>query len=317
MRILVIDDDAMMRRIVQAVLTGAGHSVVEAESAEAAIALLQQEPFRLIVTDWTLPGMSGPELVQHIRATAGDAYTYIILLTARSEKEDVAVGLETGADDYLTKPFNQRELRARVSIGERILNLEARLKESRDQLEILATHDTLTGLLNRRAIQGLAETEWQRAARGNGPLSLVLLDVDHFKRVNDQHGHQVGDQALRLVADVIKQRIRVYDKASRWGGEEFLILLPGADTAEAQRVAERVRSRVAATPLALPDGSSLTLHASLGVTSTALAVLGSLEALVSQADEALYQAKRSGRDRVVVFDPSLSSGQAPESTAAP
>jgi two-component system chemotaxis response regulator CheY len=313
----VIDDDQMMRRIVRTVLAADGHSIVEADTAEAAISLLQQEPIRLIITDWTLPGMSGPELIQQIRADATDAYTYIIVLTARSEKEDIAVGLETGADDYLTKPFNQRELRARVRIGERILNLETRLKESRDQLEVLATRDTLTGLLNRRAIQGYVEAAWQRAQRGGEPFGLLILDVDHFKRVNDQHGHLIGDQALQLVAEVIRQRIRMYDQASRWGGEEFLILLPGAESMDAQIIAERIRSRVAATPLALPDGSSLDLRASLGVTSTSLALPASLEALVSQADEALYQAKREGRDRVVVFDPDRDSGQGPEPMVAP
>jgi two-component system chemotaxis response regulator CheY len=280
----------------------AGHSVVEAETAEVAISLLQKELTRLIVTDWTLPGMSGPELIQQIRAAAGDAYSYIILLTARSEKEDIAVGLETGADDYLTKPFNQRELCARVNIGERILNLETRLKESRDQLEILATYDALTHLPNRRAIQDYAEAAWQRAGPGREPVSLVLLDIDHFKRVNDQHGHLVGDQALREVAEIIGQRIRAHDKAGRWGGEEFLLVLPGTAITEARLVAERVRSRVAATPLPLPDGTKLSLRASLGVASTSLAMPPSLEALMHQADEALYQAKREGRDRVV-FDP--------------
>jgi two-component system chemotaxis response regulator CheY len=302
-RVLVVDDDPVIRRIVQASLASAGHTVEQAGDGQSALELLKHDPIRLVITDWQMPGMDGPELIQRLRASTPDAYTYIILLTAKSEKEDVATGLETGADDYLTKPFNPRELRARVGIGERILNLEAVLKESRDQLEVLAMHDGLTGLLNRRAIQAHAEAEWHRAARERESLSLVLLDIDHFKSVNDRHGHLVGDQALRLVAEVLAQRVRPYDQTGRWGGEEFLLVLPWTDLAAARLVAERVRARVAATPLPLADGSGLDLRVSLGVTSTSTGMPTSVEALLRQADEALYQAKRAGRDRIRAFDP--------------
>jgi two-component system chemotaxis response regulator CheY len=302
-RVLVVDDDPVIRRIVQASLASAGHTVEQAGDGQSALDLLKQDPIRLVITDWQMPGMDGPALIQRIRASTPDAYTYIILLTAKRERDDIATGLETGADDYLTKPFNPRELRARVGIGERILNLEAVLKESRDQLELLATHDALTGLLNRRAIQAHAEAEWLRAARERESLSLVLLDIDHFKSVNDRHGHPVGDQALRLVAEVLAQRVRPYDQTGRWGGEEFLLVLPRSDLAVARLVAERVRARVAATPLPLADGSQLDLRVSLGVTSTSTGTPTGVEALLRQADEALYEAKRAGRDRIRAFDP--------------
>ena len=247
-----------------------------------------------------MPGLDGPELIRLIRQTAAPTYTYIILLTAKGDKGDIVGGLETGADDYLTKPFHPGELRARVSIGERILHLEARLRESNDQLEVLATQDSVTGLLNRRAIQDRVDAEWNRAMRGTRSMGIVLLDVDHFKAVNDQHGHAIGDQALHLVAQTLMVDPRTYDLAGRWGGEEFLLLLPEADLESAGAVAERVRARMAATPLTLPDGSHLSLTVSAGVASTAPAVPATLTILLQQADEALYSAKRQGRNRVCV-----------------
>jgi two-component system chemotaxis response regulator CheY len=254
---------------------------------------------RLVITDWMMPHVSGPELVQLIRAAGFRSYVYIIMLTAKEGKSDVIQGLEAGADDYLKKPFDTGELMARIKIGERILNLEARLQE-------MATHDPLTGLLNRRAVYDHAEAELNRARRDTTPTSLVLLDVDHFKSVNDRYGHLIGDQALKLVADILRSHRRTYDWVGRWGGEEFLIILPNTSSAEAQVVAERVREGIAAATLPLPDGKPLEMRASLGVTSTALTTTppsAALDRLVQQADEALYRAKRAGRNTVCVFWP--------------
>lgn len=301
MRVLVVDDDPVLRRIVQAGLTRAGHQVRAVADGHAAWDLLQEESFRLVITDWMMPGMDGPELVRRIRTASFPGYTYIILLTARSDKSDVVSGLDAGADDFLTKPFHTEELRARVAIGERILDLEGRLSDARDQLEVLATVDALTALLNRRAIQERAEAEVQRAARDGTPLSFVMLDIDHFKSVNDTHGHLVGDQALRLVADILAANKRVYDYAGRWGGEEFLLILPRTELPDAKIVAERVRASIAAASLDLADGGRLSLRISLGVTTAPSRDPLALHILLQQADEALYHAKHAGRDRVEIY----------------
>ncbi len=301
MRILIADDDPITRRLLQAMLARAGHEVLVAEDGQIAWELLQHESVRFVITDWMMPNLGGPPLVRRIRSAGFPAYTYIILLTAKDGKDDVVIGLQAGADDYLTKPFDPNELRARIAIGERILDLETRLREARDQMEVLATYDSLTGLLNRRALYKHIEAEMNRAERETEPMSLVLLDVDHFKVVNDQHGHLIGDQALRLVADTIAQNKRPYDWAGRWGGEEFLLALPGATLTEAGAVAERVRAAVAAAALPLPDGRRLHVQVSLGVTSMAPTARQPLDALLQQADEALYRAKREGRNRVCLF----------------
>lgn len=313
MRVLVVDDDPVLRKMLDVSLQEGGHTVVQASDGRAAWELLRTDPIRLVITDWMMPEMEGPELIQRIRTTPSPSYTYIILLTVKGGKDETVAGLETGADDYLAKPFDRRELRARVAVGERIVDLEARLHASRDQLEVLAMRDSLTGLFNRHAIQTHAEAEWSRGEREGKPVSLALLDIDHFKQVNDQQGHQIGDQALRLVAEVLSQRVRPYDWVGRWGGEEFLLVLPRADLAAARLVAERVRARVAATPLRLPDQTMLPLQASLGVSSTSSGSPPTLATLLLQADQALYQAKGAGRDRVIVYEQAgFTRGTTPE-----
>lgn len=306
MRMLIVDDDPLQRRLLQASLSRVGHEVVEAPDGATAWEMLQREPIPLVITDWMMPTLSGTELIRRIREANFPGYTYIILVTARDRKEDVVQGLETGADDYLTKPFDPNEMRARVAIGERILTLEARLRESLDQLHVMATYDSLTGLLNRRAVYERAQSELDRAIRENRALSLVALDIDHFKLVNDQHGHLVGDQALRLVAGTIAQNKRSYDWAGRWGGEEFLLVLPETCLMDAAAIAERMRKNVADLRFPLPNGQSLNLRVSMGVSSMEPAnAPTTLGVLIQQADDALYGAKNQGRDRVCIYKPDL------------
>jgi len=294
MRVLVADDDAFARRLLGINLKAIGHEAVEAENGARAWEFFQHESLRFVITDWMMPEMDGPGLIRQIRAANHPHYTYIILLTALTEKENIVAGLEAGADDYLIKPFHAKELRARVTIGERILKLEESLRESQRQLEILAMRDGLTNLFNRRTIQEHAEAELNRASRVNAPVSIVLLDIDHFKSVNDQYGHNNGDLALLLVASLVTQSVRPYDWVGRWGGEEFLVLLPGAQLPDGRMIAERIRQTLADTPLELTSGEQISLRASFGVSSAPGKDNGypSLEQLVSQADEALYQAKR-------------------------
>jgi two-component system chemotaxis response regulator CheY len=252
-----------------------------------------------------MPVMDGPELIRRVRGASFPNYTYIIMLTAKEGKSDVIFGLEAGADDYLTKPFNAGELRARISIGERILNLEANLSQALARMEELATHDPVTGLLNRRALYTHAEAELNRAQRDQKALSFVMLDIDHFKQVNDQYGHLVGDKALHAVAHTLAQNKRPYDWAGRWGGEEFLLVLPATDSQEAAIVAERLRAGIHDMRVALPDGTTFSVQASLGVATSAFETgkTYTLDLLVHQADEALIRAKREGRNRVCIFNP--------------
>ncbi len=305
LKILVVDDEPDSRRLLSTSLGWAGHQTVEAKDGDEGWAIFQRERPRLVITDWMMPGLDGMELIRRIRSAEADGYTYIIMLTALREKPQVVSGLEAGADDYLTKPFDPDELAARVSIGERILSLQETLVDSRRNMERLAMHDALTGLLNRRAIHARALAELNRLRRGTpaAPLSVILLDIDHFKLINDSYGHQAGDRALQVVADLLNHHLRSYDGLGRWGGEEFLVLLPGTSLAEASAVAERIRVHLAEARPVLPDGTRLTLTASLGVAAIDDAGVEAggelwLDHLVLAADRALYQAKGNGRNCV-------------------
>jgi diguanylate cyclase (GGDEF)-like protein len=291
MRILIADDDPNQRRLLGIHLSRAGHEVVEAVDGRAAWEAMQREHFRLVISDWTMPEVDGVELVRRIRAASFPGYTYILLLTALGDKQDVVVGLEAGADDYLTKPFNAGELRSRVAIGERILNLEMRLRE-------MATRDALTGLFNRQAFDVRLADELRRTRRYQRPLSLILADLDYFKNYNDTNGHVRGDHLLNELAGVFLAAVRATDFVARYGGEEFAILLPEAPRAAACEVAERVRATVAAYPFPLREsqpGGCVTL--SLGVASC-LEDVAPEGNLVEVADQALYRAKKAGRNRV-------------------
>jgi two-component system chemotaxis response regulator CheY len=307
MRILIVDDDPLSRRLLNVSLAWGKHEVLEAEDGQIAWDLWQHDPVRLIITDWMMPNIDGPELIRRIRAAQTSGYTYIILLTARGTKTEIVTGLRSGADDYLTKPFHTEELLARVNIGERILNLEESLNSSNQKMQFLATHDGLTDLLNRRAIQEHAEAEINRAYREHTAVSLALLDVDHFKSINDRYGHLTGDQALLHVAQLLREKTRPYDWVGRWGGEEFLIVLPNATLVDAGVVAERIRVAIEQTPLALAGNGQLSLRASLGCAclmnqSEGEAPPLSLDELVHKADEALYRAKETGRNRVCLAE---------------
>ncbi len=298
MRILVVEDEPIQSDFLQTLLTLAGHEVVMAEDgAEGWQALQRDRGLRLVVCDWLMPGMDGLELVRRVRAASWPRYTYVILLTSKSTKRNVVTGLEAGADDYLVKPFDNEEFLARLKIGERLLNLEARLQE-------MATRDSLTGLLNRRALYEAARLEMERAGRTGCPVSLILLDLDRFKDLNDRYGHLVGDEVLRLLAYTLQHHKRSYDQVGRWGGAEFLVLLPQTTLADGAGVAERLRASIAATPLKLPTGQVIRFGASFGVAS-ATAPVPPLDILLNQADQALYRAKALGRNLVCTYDPAL------------
>jgi diguanylate cyclase (GGDEF)-like protein len=308
MKILVVEDESISRRMVKKYLLDAGYEVVEAEDGQFAWELFQDDPFQLVITDWIMPRLDGPELVKKIRSSGQKNYTYIIMLTAMDNKENVIFGLESGVDEYLTKPFNSRELVARVASGVRILKLEEQLMQARQQMEFLAMRDGLTSLLNRRAIEEYAESEFNITERKKHPLSIIMLDIDHFKKVNDRFGHKAGDYALQQVAKILKEDLRNYDRVGRWGGEEFMLILPDTDLDDAVVVAERIRVKIGEMKITLESGETFSIHISLGVACVSGHV-SSLSKLIDSADHAMYQAKQAGRDRVCTFQPTNDKGK--------
>ncbi len=296
----MVDDDPLYRSMLQAWLSKWGCEVSLAGDGEEAWAILQQPgSAQLVVLDWMMPGVSGPQLCRRIRARASTPYVYVLLLTVRNRAEDVVEGLQAGADDYLVKPFNAEELRARVGVGMRILNLQRELLAARDALEFQATHDPLTGLWNHSTVLEVLDRELDRGARSDMAPGVIMFDLDHFKQVNDSYGHLVGDCVLREVAQRMVKSARAYDWAGRYGGEEFVLILTDCPQAQVRKRAEEIRAEIAGTPFATSAGP-VTLTISAGVamgSSTGGGPAHRLDVL-KRADAALYEAKRKGRNRV-------------------
>jgi len=302
MRILVAEDDRASRCLMEVTLRKWGHDIVLAVDGEEALAALRRDDGpKLALLDWMMPGLDGLEVSRRIRATTGGEYIYIILVTAKSRKQDMLDGLEAGADDYVTKPVYSRELRVRLRAGERILNLQSELIAARESLREQATHDSLTRLWNRRAILDILSREVSRSAREDTSLGVIMADVDHFKAVNDGYGHSVGDHVLMEIAQRLHMALRPYDMVGRYGGEEFLMIVPRCDTTFAAYVADRLRSAVAVDPFCA-DGHELPVTASFGVAAARGLVDPSGQSLIQAADGALYAAKDAGRNRVCSAD---------------
>jgi two-component system cell cycle response regulator len=302
MRLLIADDSGVSRHLLQATLTNWGYDVVVACDGQQAWQILQQDDApALAILDWMMPGLTGPELCQMVRKKGKEPYTYILLLTSKSLKQDVVEGMDSGADDYLIKPFDQHELKVRLRAGTRIVDLQAQLMATREELRIQATRDYLTTLWNRSSILGILDRELARSARERTACSVVLVDLDHFKLINDQYGHFAGDLALQEAARRMQNSVRPYDAVGRYGGEEFLIVLPGCDEESTRGQAERMRQALYKTPLDLPQ-DSVSFSASFGCST--FSGHGSVHpgALIRTADEALYKAKANGRN-CVVADP--------------
>ena len=304
MRVLTAEDNPVFQSMLRALLTKWGYDVVAArDGLEAWRILGSADAPRLAILDWMMPGVDGVELCRRVRAAGREPYTYILLLTARTESNDLVAGMEAGADDYLTKPFNAQELRVRLRAGRRILDLQEELMAAREALRDQATHDGLTGLLNRVTLMDALRTELSRAAREHHPVAVLMVDLDRFKLVNDTHGHLAGDAVLREAARRLKSSARPYDSVGRYGGEEFLIVLPGCDIASARDRAERFREALAGEPIAIDGGESIRITCSIGVSGSADLSAPTCDNLVRSADRALYQAKEHGRNRVDVFGP--------------
>ena len=295
MKILIAEDDATSRRILERAVVRLGHEPISVTNGtDAEELLLPPEGPRLAILDWMMPGTDGLAVCRAVRRRVGP-YVYVILLTARDRHEDRVAALDADVDEFLTKPLDAGDLQARLRSGKRLLDLQESLLETQEQLRYQATHDDLTGLWNRSMVRKHLDAELSRAKRNAKPVAALLADVDHFKKVNDTYGHAAGDVVLREAAVRMRAALRAYDSVGRYGGEEFLIVLPDCDTASALQAAERARALVAA-PLNV-DGIDLPLTISLGVASTLTSAYDS-DALIRAADQALYRAKAAGRNCV-------------------
>lgn len=293
MKILIAEDEPVSRRVLEATLQGLGYTVIIAPDGQKAWEIIRSSKApNLVISDWMMPHMDGLQLCRKIRQTDQSGYIYFIILTAKGNKEDIITGLEAGADDFLVKPFDHEELKYRIRIGERIIRLEHRILE-------LANTDPLTGILNRRAFMERMEQEINRSGRDNSPLSFILSDIDYFKKVNDTYGHQAGDIVLQKFSNRLKTSIRPYDFIGRYGGEEFVVCLPGADENQSQFAAERIRKQVEEMEVLFADSSkSIRITASFGVASLQVDSDDHLDDLIRRADDAVYRAKNEGRNRV-------------------
>jgi diguanylate cyclase (GGDEF)-like protein len=274
-----------------------GYEVVSAEDGKEAWSILSQpDPPPLAILDWVMPYLTGPEVCRRVRETRREPYTYLLLLTSKNTKDETVEGLDAGADDYIVKPFNTHELEVRLRVGKRIVDLQMELLKAREELKERANKDLLTMLPNRSAIAATLDTEVARCHRDRRTVGVILLDIDHFKKINDTYGHFTGDAVLKETAMRLRGNMRPYDQVGRYGGEEFLVVLPNCDLDQAANQAERMRARLHLAPM-IVDGVEIYVSASFGVTvsdgserSPAL--------FVRVADEALYRAKAGGRNQV-------------------
>ena len=307
LKVLLVDDDPAMVRLLAKWLEAAGYNVLRAVDGQQAMAIIESECPAILVTDWEMPGMDGLALCRWVREQNLPHYVYTIFLTVRCASSDIVKGLEAGADDFVKKPVDRDELLARMRAGRRVMELERRLC-------LLASTDPMTGLATRRTFHDVVEREQLRSRRHQLPISCVMLDIDFFKHVNDSHGHQVGDDVIRQIGRILSTNVRGTDIASRYGGEEFCVILPETTEQQAQVWAERVRGLISALRIKAPDGL-VSVNASMGVAEQ-MSDTTSVEQLVDMADQALVVAKRAGRDRVVAYS-SLQSQQASSTGADP
>ena len=299
--VLVVDDNPIIQKMMNISLSKAGYEVSSAENGRDALCKFNEKFYPIVITDWMMPEMDGLELCRAIRNLSLDSYVFIILLTAKDSKDDIIKGLEAGADDYLIKPVNHPELMARLNTGIRILELEKSLKKANNEIRILSITDHLTGCYNRGYIGEHLPREITRAHRYKHPLSVIISDIDHFKKVNDSYGHQAGDHVLREFVRLLKGSVRNnVDWLARYGGEEFMIVLPETDLKDTMMLCEKLRMIVENNIFTYKE-TNIRITASFGFAGSGL--VGScndkiVDEMINRADKYLYQAKQEGRNRV-------------------
>lgn len=300
-QVLIAEDNPVSRKLLEKQLSKAGYEVVAVENGRQALEQFDENFFPIVLSDWMMPEVDGLQLCRALRENEYPGYVFIIILTGKDSKEDIIAGLEAGADDYLTKPFNQAELLARLNTGKRILELERSLKEANEEIRILSITDPLTGCYNRGYMNERLNQEIKRSRRYGHSLSTVLCDLDHFKQVNDTYGHQAGDQVLKDFVQCISGMIRSgIDWLARYGGEEFLLVLPETDTRGAGLLAERIRKEIPKR-VTKTQGVEISVTASFGISGFDPAdrdEMVSVEKIISLADKYLYQAKQEGRNTI-------------------
>ena len=299
--VLVADDSPVYRKLVEHALPSMLFSVLPAKSGLEAIELFRQHRPEIVITDWVMPDITGVELCRRIRADSEGSYTYVIILTAVSEIENVVKGLTAGADDYLTKPFHAEELLARAQVGQRIISLQRQIEAKNRLLEELAFADALTGLPNRRAVEEWTCQQISGARRHGYSLCVALADLDNFKQVNDAFGHEAGDMVLKQFAEILKSNTRRSNMCGRIGGEEFLIVLTHADSDQARVVVDRIR-QILQEHMFTFGARRVNVTVSFGVSGSSGELMPDFSALLNQADRALYAAKNLGRNRVHIYD---------------
>ncbi|MGE5390359.1 MAG: GGDEF domain-containing protein [Deltaproteobacteria bacterium] len=297
MKVLVADDDTISRMVLRNLLIKWGYEPVEAVDGLQAWEIMQAEDSpRLALVDWMMPGMDGPDLCRRLRQSSQIDYHYVILLTSRDSKKDLLDGLNAGADDYITKPYLAQELEVRLRVGKRIVSLQRSLQEALEVQRYQAQHDPLTGLLNHGEILRILDQELQRADRQKTHLTVMMGDLDHFKKVNDTYGHVAGDAVLAEVSSRMKNNLRLYDSIGRYGGEEFLLVLPGCSRDEAELIANRIMSSIRNNPVVFHE-QQIAVTISLGIAFNNSEMSEKTIDIIQAADTAMYQAKQNGRNR--------------------
>lgn len=312
MQVLLVEDSPVYRKLVADCLLDWGFSLKVAENGSQAWDLLQRpDSPKLVLLDWVLPDFDGVELCRRIRqAGSTREYIYFILLTGKDTKKDMLKAMQAGADDYLIKPFDELELKARLLVGQRILKLQDELISARESMRHAATHDSLTGLMNRAETLEFLNRELARAQREHSPVGVILADIDRFKDVNDSSGHLFGDEALKEMSSRLRSKLRVYDGIGRYGGEEFLLILPRCNLANTLKRADELRQCVASRPIVF-SGMEKVITISMGIAISSDSGNCDVETLLNQADLGLYQAKRKGRNRVECVEETARSGSSP------